>query len=252
MGSRPYRTMLLLWGGYVCPIVTPTIIRKYCGDVDTVMSGKRGLEMLYVRAPGARTVPRRHLLGWLASKAHAASLGGRCLTESYGNSHGKYAWRCKEGHTWMATANSVLHGGSWCPQCAASTLRAESAVRRIFEELFFPAKFNSSFPNFLCGLQLDGHCPEMHLAFEHHGQQHYDPDHFFHSKDPQGFAKQRERDDRKAELCERAGIRLVVVPCFVKDKRTFIQLALLRWFTVRQLNPTMLGCGERKAQLGWT
>ncbi|CAE7590975.1 unnamed protein product, partial [Symbiodinium sp. CCMP2456] len=179
-------------------------------------------------------------------QAHAASLGGHCLTANYRNLFQKYAWRCKEGHTWMATASNVLHGGTWCPQCAASSskLRAERQVRGIFEELFFPAKFNASFPRFLSGLQLDGHCAEMHLAFEYQGEQHYDPDHFFHSRDPQGFAKQRERDDRKAELCEEAGIRLVVVPCFVKDKRSFIQLALLRWFTVRQVNPIMLGCGE--------
>ena len=185
-------------------------------------------------------------------RAHAAAFRGHCLTARYLNVRQKQIWRCKDGHTWMATAGNVLHGGSWCPQCASGTLRAEPEVRRIFEELFFPAKFHSSFPRFLSGLQLDGHCPAMHLAFEYQGEQHYDPDHFFHSGDPQSFAKQRERDDRKATLCERAGIRLVVVPCFVKDKRTFIQLALLRWFTVRQVNPTMLGCGERKAHLGWS
>ncbi|CAE7259938.1 unnamed protein product [Symbiodinium microadriaticum] len=180
---------------------------------------------------------------WARLQAHAATFGGQCLMANYQNLRHKLTWRCKEGHKWMATGGNVLHGGTWCPQCAAKNraLRAEPEVRRIFEEIFFTAKFKTSFPRFLSGLQLDGHCAEMHLAFEYQGEQHYDPDHFFHSRDPQGFSKQRERDARKATLCERAGIRLVVVPCFVKDKRTFIQLALLRWFTVRQAQHVIPG-----------
>ena len=244
LASRPCRTMLLLWGG-LC------LADRYTNRHSSVLwRCRHGHE--WQATPGnvvgkgtwCPHCSKKAPLGLARLQAHAASLGGRCLTESYENSSRPYTWRCKEGHTWMATARSLLHGGTWCPQCAASTLRTEPEVRRIFEEIFFPAKFNASFPSFLSGLQLDGLCDEMHLAFEYQGEQHYDPNHFFHSRDPQGFSKQRERDARKATLCERAGIRLVVVPCFVKDKRTFIQLALLRWFTVRQVNPIMLGCVE--------
>ncbi|CAE7208762.1 unnamed protein product, partial [Symbiodinium sp. KB8] len=168
---------------------------------------------------------------WARLQAHAATFGGQCLMANYQNLRHKLTWRCKEGHKWMATGGNVLHGGTWCPQCAAKNraLRAEPEVRRIFEEIFFTAKFKTSFPRFLSGLQLDGHCAEMHLAFEYQGEQHYDPDHFFHSRDPQGFSKQRERDARK-------------------DKRTFIQLALLRWFTVRQAQHVIPGDGLSTAR----
>ena len=54
---------------------------------------------------------------------HAASKGGRCVSESYMNRMTKVEWECTIGHRWMARPNSVLNGGSWCPHCAINKNR---------------------------------------------------------------------------------------------------------------------------------
>ena len=89
-------------------------------------------------------------------------------------------------------------------------------------------------------MELDGYCKELDLAFERHGEQHYLRDTYFNRLEEGRFEKQLQRDRLKIELCEAAGIRLVVVPCFVKDLWTFTRLYLLRWFTMAELLPVML------------
>ena len=179
-------------------------------------------------------------IGLARLQAHAASLGGECLSTTYTNKYRKLLWRCALGHTWTAIAGSVLHGRTWCPHCAAMRWRNESEVRQIFEAIFAPARFGATFPGFLGGLQLDGYNPELRLAFEYHGAQHYEPDNYFHFGDVTKFHGQQERDNRKEQLCAQAGVRLLVVPYFVKDKQTFVRLALLRWFRMSDVNPRVL------------
>lgn len=47
----------------------------------------------------------------------AAERGGRCLSDTYVNSHTKLKWACEKGHEWVAEPNNVKQG-SWCPTCA--------------------------------------------------------------------------------------------------------------------------------------
>ncbi|CAE6973495.1 mra1 [Symbiodinium natans] len=107
--------------------------------------------------------------------------------------------------------------------------RSLAGTRRI---VGWKAKFDTAFPAFLQGLQLDGYSPALNLAFEYHGEQHYQPDSYFNFGDLSKFQRQQERDSRKVQLCAQAGVRLVVVPFFVKDKHSFVRLALLQWFSV--------------------
>ena len=184
--------------------------------------------------------PHCRKIGLARLRAHAASLGGKCLAQSYENKQVKLPWQCKEGHKWEATATNVLHGNTCCPQCAASTWRTEAEVRSTLETIFHPASFQACCPSFLGGLQLDGFCPGLSLAFEYQGEQHYDPENYFHFGDHASFHAQRERDARKAKLCKETGVRLLIVPCFVNDKRTFVLTALLRWFSWAQIAPKEL------------
>ena len=179
--------------------------------------------------------PHCRKIGLPRLRAHASSLGGRCLAKSFKNRKQKLLWECSEGHRWEASASNVLYGKSWCPVCAASTWRTEAEIRSILETIFHPGMFPSCYPSFLEGLQLDGYCPDLLLAFEYQGEQHYDPDHYFHFRDPSNFHAQQERDARKVELCKHAGVRLLIIPCFVNDKRTFVLTALLQWFTWAQI-----------------
>ncbi|CAE7946375.1 unnamed protein product [Symbiodinium sp. KB8] len=184
--------------------------------------------------------PHCRKIGLARLRGHAASLGGRCLARSYKTAREKLLWECKDGHRWKASASQVLHRGSWCPQCAASIWRTEAEVRSTLETIFHPAKFPSSYPPFLDNLQLDGYCPNLSLAFEYKGEQHYDPQNYFHFGDPSSFHAQQERDARKVCLCKDAGVRLLIIPCFVNDKRTFVLTALLQWFSWAQLTPPEL------------
>ena len=134
--------------------------------------------------------PHCRKIGLARLQAHAASLGGKCLATSYKNRCTKLHWECREGHRWEATANDVMNHKSWCPQCAAKTWRTETEVRDIMETIFFPSKFATCYPTFLKGLQLDGYCPELSLAFEYQGEQHYDINNYFHFGDPSSFDSQ--------------------------------------------------------------
>ena len=163
-------------------------------------------------------------------QARASELGGKCLATSYKNGAEKLLWECKEGHRWEAPAHSVLHRKSWCPE----------EVRSILQTIFHPAMFPSCWPSFLESMQLDGYCPDSSLAFEYQGEQHYDPENYFHFGDIASFHAQQRRDASKAELCKDAGVRLLIIPCFVNDKRTFVLTALLQWFSWAQIAPMQL------------
>ena len=198
-----------------------------------------------------RWCPHCRKIGLTRVRAHAASLGGRCLARSYRNSSEKLPWECQEGHRWHATTRDVLHGNTWCPQCAARTWRTEAEVRSILEIIFHPAIFPSRYPSFLQGLQLDGYCPDFKLGFEYQGEQHYDPENYFHFGDLSSFHAQQERDRRKAVLCSKNGVRLLIVPCFVNDKRTFVMTALLQWFSWAQIAPRNFPDAEAWQRDGW-
>eukprot|EP00439_Symbiodinium_sp_Y106_P025443 s107_g3.t1 len=64
---------------------------------------------------------------------HARGRGGRCLSTSrYCSSRIKVPWQCKLGHTWEATPNTVLYGGSWCPACSR---KGRSRKKRSLKDL---------------------------------------------------------------------------------------------------------------------
>lgn len=65
-------------------------------------------------------------------------------------------------------------------------------------------------PGWLEFLELDIYLPRVAIAFEYNGEQHYGPVLRFGGEE--AFARVQERDRRKAELCVRMGIRLVIVP----------------------------------------
>lgn len=53
----------------------------------------------------------------------ASARGGQCLSIAYSGWKGPLKWRCKKGHEWLATLDSVRRNGAWCQKCYHDRLR---------------------------------------------------------------------------------------------------------------------------------
>jgi len=99
--------------------------------------------------------------------------------------------------------------------------KGELECRRVLETLF-KLPFSKARPDFLrnpvtkdYNLELDCFNPELKLAVEYNGTQHYNYIPFFHrTKD--AFNNQKYRDHMKREICEKNGVVLIEVPYTVK------------------------------------
>lgn len=108
--------------------------------------------------------------------------------------------------------------------------KGEIECKRVMESIF-NRKFIKIRPKFLMNtetgknLELDVYNPELKIAVEYSGEQHYRFIPYFHKR-YSNFVKQRERDELKKELCEKNGILLIEVPYNVEDIEKFIRYEL--------------------------
>jgi hypothetical protein len=125
---------------------------------------------------------------------------GECLQQEYINKRSLMKWKCEKGHIFNMTMGAVRNNGRWCPKC---TYKSESACRDVFENIY-PYKFPKRRLNCLEYLELDGYCEELSLGWE------YIP--HFHRNGEDDLLKQKERDQKKDELCRINGIMLIRIP----------------------------------------
>lgn len=142
----------------------------------------------------------------------ATERGGKCLSIEYISDAINLTWQCCEGHIWEASPNNIKHD-KWCPTCAEGI--GERICRLFFQKLF-KVEFIKVRPDWLRNstgfpLELDGYAPELNLAFEHQGQQHYREVSFFKNK------KNYDREKRK--LCKQRGVTLIEIPEIPKDTK---------------------------------
>jgi hypothetical protein len=142
----------------------------------------------------------------------ARKRGGKFLSDTYISSDTKHLWECADGHLFKATPDKVKQG-RWCYKCSSGF--GERVCREFFEQIF-ERKFPKSYPRWLVNakgnqMELDGYCPALKVAFEHHGEQHYSTtSRFIKSKER---LRERQKDDElKRQLCDRRRIVLVEVP----------------------------------------
>lgn len=99
--------------------------------------------------------------------------------------------------------------------------KTEDKCRDIFEKIT-NKPFPTTRPGFLMNpetgknLELDGYNPELQLAFEYSGRQHYKYVSAFHSSETD-LHEQVKRDTLKAQLCKENGIHLIVIPYTVHE-----------------------------------
>ena len=51
------------------------------------------------------------------AKSAAKFRGGECLSDEMPSLRAPLVWQCAEGHTFEASALTVLRAGHWCPKC---------------------------------------------------------------------------------------------------------------------------------------
>jgi len=154
-------------------------------------------------------------------KKLAERKGGKCLSRVYTNCNKKLIWQCADGHKWKAKQPKIRRGG-WCPYCSKYT--TEEKCRFIFEQLT-RQKFPKSKSVLVDGLELDGYCKNLNIAFEYNGEQHYKIFKHWHGKN--GFSLQKDRDRKKKELCIQKKIDLIIISHFEfktdKELKAFIE-----------------------------
>lgn len=101
------------------------------------------------------------------------------------------------------------------------TYKMEERCRQIIQKIYGKT-FASERPDFLKSpltnknLELDCYNPELRIALEYNGQQHYTYVQRFH-KSKRDFYAQVHRDDWKRKRCRELGIRLIEVPYWVPE-----------------------------------
>lgn len=166
----------------------------------------------------------------------AEERGGKCLETEYKNDRTLMQWECSKLHTWLAIFANIKRKNSWCPHCAS--YKTEKMARETFNHLT-GEKFIKCRPTWLEGLELDGYCKELNLAFEYNGQQHYEYIEFFHRGDNDNFIIQVENDIKKRRILKEKGIYLIDIPyiytCYNEEELDkFIDYELMKFFISRK------------------
>ena len=120
--------------------------------------------------------------------------------------------------------------------------KGEYECKRVLENIF-ERPFNKARPAFLNNsvtgqnLELDCYNPELKIACEYNGEQHYRFIPFFH-KSKEFFTHQKYRDYMKRNLCEKEGIFLIEVPYTIQipEIESYIKDKLLQNYKQNKVN----------------
>lgn len=150
----------------------------------------------------------------------AKEKGGFCLSDTYEGCLKHLVWKCAFEHVWTASLDNVKNKNTWCPEC--KTNHGELITRGIFN-ILFNENFEKRRPTWLNGLELDGYCEKLNLAFEYDGIQHFQFIEYFH-KTQENFEKCLMRDKLKNILCKKRGVILIRIPFWIKyeDIKSYI------------------------------
>lgn len=106
-----------------------------------------------------------------------------------------------------------------------------------YVEHVFERPFQKCRPSFLYNtvtndhLELDMYNPEINLAIEYNGKQHYEYVPYLHNHSRINFHNQKYRDEKKKELCIKHNVPLIIVPYTIPHDKipAFIQQEIRRY-----------------------
>ncbi len=128
--------------------------------------------------------------------------------------------------TWSDTYHYIPNLKSQSVSFPAPRKDSQGELRtRAYLESRFKKAFPKSRPDFMVNpvtgsrynLELDCYNPELRLAVEYNGAQHYVYNSFFH-KNKEAFYNQKYRDELKRLRCKELGITLIEIP-YTEDRR---------------------------------
>lgn len=98
--------------------------------------------------------------------------------------------------------------------------KGEVECRRVLQKIFgkpFPNQRPKYMFNSVTGhnLEIDCYNEQLKLGCEYHGRQHYEYVPFMH-KTKDAFRNQQYRDQMKIQICNKLGIKLIIVPYKIK------------------------------------
>lgn len=109
----------------------------------------------------------------------AKKYNGKCLFVGKSVDDNSTKWQCEKGHIWAASY-SPIRKGHWCPKCWIG--KSQNLVYHIIQELFPTFKVEQDFFNFPWlktnkkkKQHIDIYIPELKLAIEYDGKQHFKP-----------------------------------------------------------------------------
>jgi hypothetical protein len=153
----------------------------------------------------------------------ATRCGGVLLSEeTYRNPKQKHQWRCPDSHEFTRSLDDIFYARSFCPYCFHRGGMREQYLRELFFFMFHAPFMRTRKLSWLMNrsrkaMELDGYNPELALAFEHNGQQHYEIDGYLTTRQDQ-LTKRYADDEDKVRLCRENGVTLIVVPFSVPLK----------------------------------
>jgi hypothetical protein len=155
---------------------------------------------------------------------------GRCLSDTYVNSHSKLLWECKYGHQWMAKPCQVKNSNNWCPICNES--QGERTVSEFLKQHNIQFEREKKF-NDCRGmkqmLSFDFYLPEQKVVIEYDGRQHYEPVNFYGCSNEQAektHNKLVQNDMIKNKYCAENNIKLIRIPYTEKNINKFLNKSL--------------------------
>ena len=143
-------------------------------------------------------------------QTYAINKNGKLVSTEYINALVKLVWECNIcQHQWEANWNNIKDKNSWCPHC--SSFKTEKLCREILERKLGIEFRKKRFWISNQRLEFDGYNEENKIAFEFHGEQHYEFPNNWH-KTKRQFDLAQLRDDLKEQYCAENNIKLLIIP----------------------------------------
>lgn len=157
----------------------------------------------------------------------ASESGGECMSSKYKNKDARLLWKCKLNHEWAASFGAIRKG-QWCPYCADYiNSKGQRKLTNIVKDIFYQHSVLNKYKRFSWlktggargrRQEFDIFVPEIRLAIEYDGRQHFMPVNFGGISDRQAeenFRKQKKLDYRKNRMVKK----------YSKDVKYFIRFS---------------------------